>query len=231
MGDLIGPQIRLYDVSTAELIGTLAEPLGQDSPIGVWYVSFSPDGGLFAATASRVLVVWDTDTWEAVHVVEPPEGEIYYGAEFTPDGQKVAVGVASGGVELVDLATGEVSPLATGTENPGGVYHVNTLEFTEDGEYVIIALAGVTLVHTESGQSLGLPIPSSEIGWPSIAAGGGYAVTGTEEHLLVWDLDIDSWPDVACLAAGRNMTADEWEQFGPAGEPYQATCPQWPALA
>jgi hypothetical protein len=48
---------------------------------------------------------------------------------------------------------------------------------------------------------------------------------------VIWDLDVDSWPQIACRAVGRNMTIEEWEQHGPKSvdEPYNATCPQWPA--
>ena len=53
-------------------------------------------------------------------------------------------------------------------------------------------------------------------------------VTATADHVLVWDLDVDTWPDLACRVAGRNMTRDEWAAFGPAGEPYRTTCPQYP---
>ena len=52
-------------------------------------------------------------------------------------------------------------------------------------------------------------------------------VTLVGEHTLVWDLDMASWADVACQAAGRNMTRQEWAQFLP-HDPYRATCAQWP---
>lgn len=45
---------------------------------------------------------------------------------------------------------------------------------------------------------------------------------------VYWNLDDDSWYDVACQAAGRNMTRAEWEQFGPRDAEYRATCPQYP---
>ena len=50
------------------------------------------------------------------------------------------------------------------------------------------------------------------------------------DYVLVWNLNTDEWFDIACQAAGRNFTPEEWEQYGPAGEPYRATCSQWPAL-
>lgn len=56
-------------------------------------------------------------------------------------------------------------------------------------------------------------------------------VTLVGDHVLVWSMAPDTWPAVACQAAGRNLTRDGWTQFGPAGEPYHATCPQWPVPA
>ena len=43
-----------------------------------------------------------------------------------------------------------------------------------------------------------------------------------------WRLDPSTWKDLACRAAGRNLTIAEWQQYGPQGEPYHQTCPQWP---
>jgi len=47
--------------------------------------------------------------------------------------------------------------------------------------------------------------------------------------LQIWRFDVDHYHEIACQAAGRNMTQQEWERYGPPDEPYHATCPQWPA--
>jgi hypothetical protein len=44
----------------------------------------------------------------------------------------------------------------------------------------------------------------------------------------IWNIELDDWPELACLAAGRNLTHQEWEEFGPRGQ-YHATCDHWPA--
>jgi hypothetical protein len=46
---------------------------------------------------------------------------------------------------------------------------------------------------------------------------------------MVWNLNTDEWAEIACRAAGRNMTVEEWDQFGPEDEPYRATCEEWPS--
>ena len=54
------------------------------------------------------------------------------------------------------------------------------------------------------------------------------AANGLFLKLNHWDVDPDTWQEQACLAAGRNLTADEWRSFIGVDEPYQATCPRWP---
>jgi len=48
-------------------------------------------------------------------------------------------------------------------------------------------------------------------------------VAGTEDHLLVWNTDPDTWPDLACRAAGRPLTREEWADFI-GDEPYDPIC-------
>lgn len=56
----------------------------------------------------------------------------------------------------------------------------------------------------------------------------GLLGNGLFNDLTRWDMDPDSWQDTACLAAGRNLTPAEWNQYIGAAEPYRFTCPQWP---
>lgn len=36
-------------------------------------------------------------------------------------------------------------------------------------------------------------------------------VTGTEQSALVWNLDVESWPETACRTAGSNLSQAEWD--------------------
>jgi hypothetical protein len=58
--------------------------------------------------------------------------------------------------------------------------------------------------------------------------GSSGAYTMTEAAVLIWNLDSGEWFDIACRAAGRNMTVAEWGEFGPTDADYRPTCPQWP---
>ena len=38
-------------------------------------------------------------------------------------------------------------------------------------------------------------------------------VGGLNQHVVVWNLDIEQWPDIACRAAGCNLTQAEWARY------------------
>lgn len=49
-------------------------------------------------------------------------------------------------------------------------------------------------------------------------------VTGAGDRFNVWTLDPDTWPQLACLIAGRPMTMAEWDQVGPRDEQITDSC-------
>ena len=44
-------------------------------------------------------------------------------------------------------------------------------------------------------------------------------------QVYAWDTSLEHAVDVACRAAGRDLTRDEWAQAFP-DRPYRAVCPQ-----
>jgi hypothetical protein len=52
-------------------------------------------------------------------------------------------------------------------------------------------------------------------------------VTSDGTSILLFDLVTDDWECIACGAVGRNLTREEWEQFGP-DDAYRRTGPQYP---
>jgi len=185
-----------------------------------------------AASFLERVIVWDTSTWDTLHRIEVPVGDNFSEVTFTHDGLEVGLGVESGGVMMYDLESGKLRSVAAGTVNPAGKYNNNGLEFTTDGRYVVAAgLLGANFVDVESGHLIGSAFPSNgqfEFG-SSVGHEARFLVTSTDDHILVWNLDPEMWTETACRAAGRNMTLDEWGQFGWPDEPYHATCSQWPA--
>jgi hypothetical protein len=46
---------------------------------------------------------------------------------------------------------------------------------------------------------------------------------------VLYDLEPNDWSTIACRAAGRNLTRDEWDHYlSPLGA-YRPTCPQYPS--
>ena len=78
-----------------------------------------------------------------------------------------------------------------------------------------------------TGAPIGGPFPMR--GGISSAGLDGHdlMVSALGDHVVLWNIAIEQWPDIACRAAGRNLTRDEWSRhFG--SEPYRPTCDQWP---
>ena len=45
--------------------------------------------------------------------------------------------------------------------------------------------------------------------------------------VILWDVNLGSWLDLACRIANRNLTMDEWQRYVGPG-PYRQTCPNLP---
>jgi hypothetical protein len=81
-------------------------------------------------------------------------------------------------------------------------------------------------------RAIGQPILLGDVGWigstPKFAHDGKQLVGNGLFDTVEWDVDPSSWQTNACMAAGRNLTHEEWVQYLP-NEPYRVSCSQWPA--
>lgn len=234
VGDEIDPEVRVYDVSTGAVLRTLTHrQLSEEFGVGVPFLDFSPDGSMLVVSDSSGTIVFDTTSWEVTHEIVQPDGEEYLSVAWSPDGEVLAIHAANDAVLLYDLGTRLIRTLAAGPQFQGGQsYDRNGLEFTQDGQYLLVAGGqAANMFDISTGRLIGEPFSNEVLHGASIGHGGRALVTGAQDRIYVWRLDPEEWPDLACLAAGRNMTPDEWEQFGWPDEPYNATCPQWPSGA
>ena len=70
----------------------------------------------------------------------------------------------------------------------------------------------------ESGRQIGGTFPTVSGTNSGANEGDGFhLVTATDESILIWNLDLDSWPSIACRLAGSGFTTDEWAQWGEEG--------------
>lgn len=221
--------VEVYDVASQQLVVRLdhvmeAAPAADSFP-GV--PTFSTDGRvLVVPTFEDWVGVYEVGTWELIDLLEPDDG--FQEIVFTPDGQR-AITLSTRGLEIRDAAD-----LRTVIEGPviskGEAKLGRVLEITTDGRYLKVArLSGAQLWDAERLEPIGAPFPDGPDQWAAtLAADTNQLTTVADRATLVWNIDLGTWPELACFAAGRNLTREEWEEFGPGGD-YHATCDRWPA--
>ena len=113
----------------------------------------------------------------------------------------------------------------------GNVYNVSV----SDGSGLIeLGVGGFTTqnetrVWDTEGQPLGDPYPGGTHESP-LTHDGRSLLIANEAGVTIWNLDPDFWEQQACLAAGRNLTQDEWDDIFPDRD-YEVICPRWPSGA
>ncbi len=136
--------------------------------------------------------------------------------------ERLAVSALEGTVAMYDAET--LAPLGPPLTGPPG----NRVVFVDDS----------TLVAADSEQrlqvydvhvwvSIGEPIDTGGTWW--VLSGRRSVLAQPDGALVEITLDPGAWIDQACLAAGRNLSLEEWDAY--VGGPPRATCPQWPAPA
>lgn len=145
-------------------------------------------------------------------------------AAFTPDDSIVTVG-ADGSVVEIDPSVGRAVRELDDAGNAAGERAVPP-RFSPDGTLMYSATDGAARIwHVPSGRRLGtLPSDSGEV--PSATEDDDRlrVVTPVAGRALIWDLEADGWIEVACAAAGRDMTATEWAAHGPRDADHRSTC-------
>ena len=213
----------LYDVLSAEVISEL--DLGFGWPGQFVGAEFTSDGssvkvasgfqaGLFDAADGSV--IWSSAEIGSAWI--SPDGDMLL-TQHSPSEAAMVIRSPEPPFEPTgDLLSGH----AGGTE--GVLFHPSRDWAATDGRD-----GTVRLWDLERTRQIGRALPTGQHGYPAWSPDGMLLAVPTPDGIAVWNYDVDTWADIACTVAGRNLTPDEWKEFGPRQHvTYRATCPQFP---
>ncbi len=220
-----GAGVIRVDATSGERLDDLALP----EMVNVDQIAYSPDGRLFVAGDRGAAFVFDR-SGQVIKTYRQSD-HAYYTGRWGPNGTLV----------LPDYRTGEIRVVDPATDHQTGKVYAGPAGFAQvavepDGHGGLRGVAAsvanvIWLWDVATGQQIGDPIEASSTPADGIIMNSTSALSQDTEHhqMILWDLDPGVWWTRACEAAGRNLTLDEWHNFLPEGEPYHATCPQYPA--
>lgn len=205
-------------------------------PVGgaVQTLELSPDRTLIAAGMTIPAVdesppgavkLLDAQTLDVVREMTLGPDAFPYDLSFSPQGDKVAVGVHTGLVYVFDVAGGQmVHPPARAHQD-----FVQQVEWLPDGR-TVVSTGGegmVTLYDVERGLVRAtLPAsPRERKAFTYLLRVNEDAVTAVagEHRGVVYPLDPGEWLRKACAVVGRDLSEDEWSAYLPE-RPYRRTC-------
>jgi serine/threonine protein kinase/WD40 repeat protein len=251
-----GPYTLLITGNGFQLLDPTLVPLGPPVPFPGPQFDFtaSPDGRFFAISdpAGSVVHLY-TGAGELVASIDGGTNAVY----FSTDGSLLQVGEmlwSTDPLELLDVGIvqePDLFGLLIGdwiivkreddslirhdplTQDPIGVPLIGNPGGS--GVYAVDDTNGrlanlgesVKVWDLETGQQLGRELSGRFFNIDFTADGKQLSVS-TDDRVTLWNYDTDTWPDIACKLAGRNLTEDEWNQLGPRTVERRATCPQFP---
>ena len=218
-GDLVatgevGGILTLRDAQTLQPVQTLDDLTGSPESDRAFLQS-SPDGSVLVSRLEPAgrSAAWSVADGEATLLRTFPSAAVHPMPDNT-----VLLGTSEGWT-IVDPASGET---LTRVDIPTRVF---SLSFTLDGRWM-----GITdgdgagwIWSLEDMAALAGPLSA---GWwgAEIEPTGGHVLLAGPDVMERFPLDPQSWQEMACTAAGRNLTEEEWGRYF-VDEPYRDTCP------
>ena len=212
----------VHRVSDGALIETVS--LGDageyaGAQVGPWFTS---DGAFMSLTTTDGRSgIWRTEPLERLDVPDGLSDRIVYALGDWLFAQEGAL------LQRWDPATLEPVGVPIPLAGLGGLGYPRF-----DRSHLRIVAGGTEVAKVfdlETGRQLGRDLPynggSTRV---QFTADGSLLAVPAGDAISLWNFDTDSWADLACRFAGRNMAADEWVQLGPRTIDYQATCEQYP---
>jgi WD40 repeat protein len=228
--------VRVWDTGTWQQVSPVLDATQWTSPddgaVPVVPVFDASGRRLLISLKTGTTVVYDTTTWQVTHVIAADDHAGAVVTRFSRDGATLVTLGTDGSIAVRDPDTYVVQRVVSGGTSAADALS-NGVYIGHDGQYFVTTRdAAPRLWHLPTATLIGSFPHTSGL----VAAGNDLGdrlllTTLLGEHVLIWNLDVDSWSAIACRAAGRNLTAEEWRQFGPKDVPYQQTCPQWAAAA
>jgi len=182
--------VRIWDVSTGQ---ALLEPIQlsnhEASNVRVT-LRFSPDGQRLLTEAGRGVKIWDSQTGKLLVGPCGPDSSRSC-VEFSPNGQKVAVGSSDGTVNIWDSETGRLLSKLLKHDGP-----VAYLRFSQDGQRILTAYRGHgtdRIWDVETGKPLTEPLTEilknfTAVGSAEFSPDLLRVVTETGDHIAtIWD--------------------------------------------
>jgi WD40 repeat protein len=225
------PAVALIEVATGSVQARrdIADLSGDSEAGFVDLISYDPDGSfVYVGYEGGIARLGAADlTLQGSVAVDLPLSSNLIRVPGTDD---VVVAGASGVVGRWDMESGD--EVVKGRSPDPSV--ITGIALSPDGA-VLAAYHGLTyelvLFDAQSLTPLGPPMPVGDfIFEPAFDPNDGSLLTnGLFQSVTRTTMDPQRWASQACAAAGRNLTRQEWADLVGEGEPYQATCPQWPA--
>ena len=210
------PRMRVWDIRRRSLTRVRSD----SAPSGS--LAFSPDGRSLAAETGFGADVLDARSGRLVKSVEI-EGASRSVA-FSPDGTRLVIGSTDGTVRF--FSTDDWSGMGPPFEAHSG--RVISLAFSPDGR--VLATAGadgtVALWDVSTRKPIGTPLTLEPGAYASAVFspdGSRLFAVSTGGEGLRLDASPEAWKRHACLVAGRDLSAREWEDALP-DRPYRPVC-------
>jgi WD40 repeat protein len=193
-------------------------------------LAFDPSGDrLLVADDHGRAQLWDLGSWTTIDDDHLATLDITL-ATWSRDGSLVATAAPDGSISIRDGETFEALEVLAGA---GHVTHPHPLIFSPDNVFLLSAFDGSgRLWDVGTGTPIGIAFPqlAGAIAGMNVNEDGLRLMTASEQSALIWNLDTSTWADIACGAAGSNLTAAEWKQWGPRDTERYAICPDYPLL-